>query len=141
MRVEISSASTEAINKKYKESARKVTEYLASKNCELVWGSGNSSIMGICYESFLKYNCKMHGVTSFKYKDEIKDLPMADHEICDDTLILKKHMFDKADMFLILPGGTGTVSEFFTYLEEIRSNDSEKLLVVYDEYDHFKKVY
>ena len=38
---------------------------------------------------------------------------------------------------LILPGGTGSVSEFFAHLEEIRSNDINKTLILYNENHHF----
>ena len=37
----------------------------------------------------------------------------------------------------MLPGGTGTISEFFSYLEEVRSNDINKPMVIYNEYHHF----
>ena len=49
MRVTISSSSNDLINEEYKESARKVCDFLASNGCDLNWGSGSSSIMGICY--------------------------------------------------------------------------------------------
>ena len=35
----------------------------------------------------------------------------------------------------MLAGGTGTISEFFGHLEEIRSNDADRLLIVWNE-DH-----
>ena len=140
MKVLISSSSNDNIDEKYKESAHRVTEFLAKEKNTLVWGSGNRSIMGICYEEFNKQNCEMLGFTNAKYVDEIKDLPNAKHTVLDDTFLLKKKMFDEADLVLVLPGGTGTVSELFTYLEEVRSNDVDKTLVVYDEYGHFDKV-
>ena len=40
-------------------------------------------------------------------------------------------------MILCLPGGTGTVSEFFSYLEESRSNDNPKEIVLYNINNHF----
>ena len=139
MKILISSSSNENIDEKYKESAHKVTEFLAKEGNTLVWGSGNRSIMGICYEEFDKHNCEMLGFTNPKYVDELEFLPNAKHSVLEDTFVLKREMFNTADMVLVLPGGTGTVSELFTYLEEIRSNDKEKPLVVFDEYDHYKK--
>ena len=38
---------------------------------------------------------------------------------------------------MLLPGGTGTISEFFAYLEEVRSNDVDKMLIIYNENHHF----
>lgn len=135
MRVTISSSSNDAIDVKYKESSIKICSYLAENEWDLNWGSGSISIMGICYDVFNKYNRTIYGYTSPKYADDIDNLPNAKHEIYETTFDLKKHIFEDADMLLMLPGGTGTISEFFAYLEEIRSNDVNIPLVVYNE-DH-----
>ena len=137
MRVTISSSSSLTIDDIYKENAIKVCDLLAENGWDLNWGSGSISIMGICYVEFKKYNRKIYGYTSPKYADDIDNLPDATHEIYDTTFDLKKHIFDDADLVLMLAGGTGTISEFFAYLEEIRSNDVNKLLVIYNEDHHF----
>ncbi len=137
MRVTISSSSSEIIDDKYKESAIKVCDYLAENGWDLNWGSGSISIMGICYDEFNKYNRKIYGYTSSKYADDIENLPNATHKIFDTTFDLKKNIFTDADLVLLLPGGTGTISEFFAYLEEVRSNDINKDLVLYNEDHHF----
>jgi len=139
MRIEISSSSNDNIDEIYKEESRKLCAFLAREKNELIWGSGNRSIMGICYDEFAKEDCKISGFTTEKYVDEIDTLPKASHVVEKDTFDLKKDMFNICDMILILPGGTGTVSELFTYLEEVRSNDEEKILVVYNVNNHFKK--
>ena len=131
MKVTISSSSSEIIDDKYIESAIKVCDYLAENGWDLNWGSGSISIMGICYDEFNKYNRKMYGYTSSKYADDIENLPNATHKIFDTTFDLKKNIFADADLVLLLPGGTGTISEFFAYLEEVRSNDINKSLVLY----------
>lgn len=137
MRVTISSSSNDLIDSGYKKAAIELTEFLASNGCDLNWGSGSSSIMGICYEIFLKYNRNIYGYTSPKYVDDIQNLPDAKHTIFDDTFLLKKNIFSDADLVICLPGGTGTISEFFSYLEEIRSNDVDKNLVLYNADGHF----
>lgn len=139
MRVLISCSSNDNIDEKYKESSRNVIRFLASEENTLVWGSGNRSIMGIAYEEFDKAKREMLGFTTEKYVDELDSLPNAKHEVMKDTFDLKREMFVNSDLVLVLPGGTGTVSELLTYLEEVRSNDQEKTLIVYDEYGHFNK--
>ena len=130
MRITISSSSNNNIDKLYLDESKKVLEYLASEGHDLNWGSGNNSIMGLSYEVFDEYGRNMYGYTTEKYKDEIDDLPNAKHQIYEDTLLLKKGFYDDADVLLCLPGGTGTVSEFFTYLEEARSNDNPKPIII-----------
>ncbi len=137
MRVAISSSSNELINNEYKEDAVKVCDFLASNGCDLNWGSGSISIMGICYNEFVKYNRNIYGYTSPKYVYELEDLPKAKHNIYDTTFDLKKNIFNDADFIVLLPGGTGTISEFFAYLEEVRSNDVNKTLIIFNKNHHF----
>ena len=135
MKIAISSSSNDLIDENYKKIARNVTKYLAEQGHDLIWGSGSSSIMGICYEEFSKQKRNIYGFTSEKYVDDIENLPLATHKVEKDTFDLKKVMFENADAVLFLAGGTGTVFEFFTDLEEVRSNDRNKALIAYNE-DH-----
>ena len=132
MRVTISSSSSTTIDQKYYDESRKALEYLADEGFDLNWGSADYSIMGLCYEVFRDKGRNIYGYTSEKYKSDIERLPDATHTVYEDTFDLKKHIFTDADLVMILPGGTGYISEFFAYLEEIRSNDKNTKLVVYN---------
>ena len=138
MRFTISSSSRDAIDDSYKVAAKNLLNYLVTlDDAELNWGSGSYSIMGLCYDIFLENNKKIYGYTTKKYIDDLENLKGATHQVFDTTYDLKKEIFSDADVVICLAGGTGTVSEFFSYLEEIRSNDIDKLLVIYDENNHF----
>ena len=138
MKITISSSANDTIDIKYKISAKHLLDYLVTlDNVELNWGSGSISIMGQCYDTFKKANKLIHGYTTSKYIDDIKNLPYADHKVFDTTYDLKREIFYDADIIICFAGGTGTVSEFFAHLEEIRSNDQNKLLIIYDENNHF----
>ena len=138
MKFTISSSSNNAIDEKYKISAQHLLDYLVTlDNAELNWGSCSISIMGLCYDAFKKANKPMHGYSSSKYADDINNLPDADHKIFKTTYELKQNILYDADIIICLAGGTGTISEFFGHLEEIRSNDANKLLIIYDEDHHF----
>jgi hypothetical protein len=53
MKFTISSSSNESIDYKYKESAKRLLDYLVTiPRAELNWGSCSISIMGLCYEAF-----------------------------------------------------------------------------------------
>ena len=138
MKVTISSSSNNNIDVKYKEIAQHLLDYLVTlDNVELNWGSCSISIMGQCYDTFKKAHKPIHGYTSNKYLADLNNLPEANHKVFTTTFDLKKNIFYDADIIICLAGGTGTISEFFAYLEEIRSNDANKLLIIYDENGHF----
>ena len=45
---------------------------------------------------------------------------------------MKKELFNDADLIVCLPGGLGTISELYSYIEEIRSNDKKTKLILYN---------
>lgn len=137
MRVSISSSHEENISEIYKTKTKELCEYLSNNGYDLNWGAASTSLMGICYREFLKNNRSIYGYTTPKYKDDLDNLKDASSQIYDTTFDLKKNIFKDADLIIILPGGLGTISEFFAYLEEIRSNDENKLLVLYNIDDFF----
>lgn len=140
MRVTISASASETIDKIYIDESEKLLEFLASNGCDLNWGSGSISIMGSCYNIFNKYNRKMYGYTTPKYFDDIENLPNAKHTKFTDTIALKRSFFLDADLYICLPGGLGSISEFFSFLEESRSNDNPTPIVLYNINNHFGKV-
>lgn len=134
MKFTISSSSNDAIDDIYKESSKTLLSYLVTiPGAELNWGSCSISIMGLCYEAFKNAGLPMHGYTTSKYADDIDNLPEANHVVFNTTYDLKREILYDADVVIMLPGGTGTISEFFAHLEEIRSNDANKLLILWNE--------
>ncbi len=138
MKFTICSSSNDSIDDKYKISAKNLLDYIITiPGAQLNWGSCSISIMGLCYDIFRKANLPVHGYTTSKYVDDINNLPEADHKIFDTTYDLKKNILYDGDVIIMLAGGTGTISEFFGHLEEIRSNDANKLLIVWNEDNSF----
>lgn len=140
MKITICTSSSETIDIKHISLAKKLLNYLVTlEDVELNWGSCSVSIMGECYDIFKQHNKKINGFTTKKYVGDIINLPNAKHKILDTTFDLKKEMFNTADIIICIAGGLGTISEFFSYLEEIRSNDINKTLILYNEDEHFNK--
>ncbi len=140
MRVSICSSSKNNIDDIYKEESKRVIEYLAENNWDLNWGAGSEGIMGICYEIFSKYNRKIYGYTTPKYIDMLNSFSNVEHYIYEDTFLLKQNLFNDGDIILVLPGGLGSISEFLAYLEENRSNDRNKKIILYNVNHYYDKV-
>ena len=141
MDVLIISSSRNEIDDYYKSIARHLSNYLARNDCNLIFGGASSSMMGICYEEFSKLNKKIYAYTTLKYADDLKKLPNSKHIICETTFDLKKQMFENCDLILCLSGGLGTISELLSYIEEKRSNNSDKPIIVYDENNYYKQLF
>lgn len=139
MNVLILSSSREEINPYYKSVAKSISNFLATNECDLVFGACSTSMMGICYQEFVKQNRNIYSFTTKKYVDDLNNLEKSKHYIRETTFDLKKDMFLNSDFIVCLPGGVGTISELLTYIEEKRSNDSDIPIIVYAENNFYDK--
>ena len=140
MKVTMCSSSREDIDPYYGSVARSVSSYLAKNEFDLIIGGTSVSMMGRCYDEFYKHNRNIYAYATEKYADELDSNQYTDCKICADTFELKKKLFNDSDLIVILPGGTGTLSEVLAFIEEKRSNDMEKLIIIYDENQYYDKL-
>ena len=133
MNVLILCSSREDIDPYYTSIARSISHYLAQNECDLVFGGCSSSMMGICYDEFVKNGRNVYSFTTRKYANDLINLKESKHYIRETTFDLKKDMFLNSDFVVCLPGGPGTISELLSYIEEKRSNDTDTPIIVYDE--------
>lgn len=132
MRVTIFSSSS-VEDKKYLTLAHEVASYLASKKYELVCGGVASSMMLEIYNEFKKKNLNVTCYTLDCYKEDL---------VCSNTLIYNqtfdrlKNIYNNTDLFIALPGGTGSLTEIFGCLEEIRTQDKNKKIIIFN-YNNF----
>lgn len=136
MNVAILSSSNENVDNNYLSIARSVSAYLAQNDFNLVFGGCSTSMMGICYDEFIRHNKEVYSFTTPKYADDIKNLLKAKHFIRETTFDLKKAIYENSDLIVALAGGIGTLSEIFSFVEENRSGEKEVPIVIYDE-NHF----
>lgn len=141
MNVLILSSASEDIDPYYLSVARSVTSFLANNECDLVYGGGDTSMMGICYDEFSSKEREIYAFTTTKYIECFKNLPLAKHYYCKSTLELKERMLNNSDLIVCLPGGIGTYSELLSYIEEKRSNDIDIPIIIYDEDNFYKDLF
>jgi uncharacterized protein (TIGR00730 family) len=94
--------------------ARRVGAAIADRGWTLVWGGGNISAMGAMAVAARERGGRTVGVIpSMLVHRELADID-ADELIVTDTMRERKQvMEDRADAFLALPGGLGTLEELF----------------------------
>ncbi|MEH6943618.1 TIGR00730 family Rossman fold protein [Bacillus sp. JJ722] len=98
----------------YMETAKKLGEKLASEKITLVYGGAQVGCMGSVADAALKYGGKVIGVIPEKLRDvEIAHNQLTELHVVDTMHERKAMMADLADAFLALPGGAGTLEEWF----------------------------
>ncbi len=98
----------------YAKAARQLGHALASRNLGLVYGGTNVGTMGELANAALEGGGEVIGVvpTIFVEK-EIAHAALSDLRIVDSMHERKGLMAELSDGFIALPGGLGTIDEFF----------------------------
>jgi uncharacterized protein (TIGR00730 family) len=94
------------------EAARKFGQILGENGIRLVYGGGSVGLMGALAESALDHGGAVTGVIpEFLVNREHMLLRVEDRIITRDMHERKREMFERADAFVALPGGIGTLEE------------------------------
>jgi len=114
MRIAVFCSSSPTIDNKYVELAYELGQGIATSSNELVTGGGHISMMGAVSRGARDAKGKTVGVIP----QALVDIEFADHDNDElhivETMGQRKHMItDISDAFITLPGGAGTLEEFF----------------------------
>ena len=94
-----------------------LAETMASQNINLVFGGGIVGVMGVIADELLKRNGKAIGVIpQFLMDKEVGHTGLTEMIVTENMHQRKQKMADLSDGFIILPGGFGTLEEFFEVL-------------------------
>lgn len=97
---------------------------------DLVCGGINSSMMNVIYNEFKNAKRNITCVTLECYNEDLTDVD--DVYLLDSTMDRMKYLYEIADVLLFLPGGSGTYSEVFGMLEEARTKQDGKKIILFN---------
>jgi uncharacterized protein (TIGR00730 family) len=127
-------------NPQFAEEAVGLGHVLASKKITLIYGGGNKGIMGAVSNAVLERNGKVVGIIPEILKErEHHHAGITELIIVDDMHTRKKILYEKCDAAIILPGGFGTMDEFFEMLTWNQLSIHDKKIFILNTagfYDH-----
>ena len=98
----------------YAEAAASRGTALAQRGIDLVYGGGHVGLMGVAADAALAAGGQVHGViTRALQEHEVEHVGLTSLTIVETMHERKFAMADRADAFVMLPGGFGTLDEFF----------------------------
>jgi uncharacterized protein (TIGR00730 family) len=108
---------SERVDPKYYKAAEELGKMIAQNNFNMVYGGGRFGLMGRVSNAVIENGGMVVGVTT-EQLDEREGVQNGLHEIhVVDTMHTRKlKMSQRADAFVIMPGGFGTLDEFFEIL-------------------------
>lgn len=129
--------SSMGFNPMYREKAAELGHVLADNGCELLYGAGSVGLMRIIADVMLERGCKVTGTIT----QHLSNMHVG-HEGIDEMIVVdsmaerKKVLEDMADGFIVMPGGIGTMDEFFEVyvLSQLRVFDKPVALFNVDGY-------
>src|SRR6201996_7380229 len=100
-----------------KEAVELLTEVMVDRNISLVFGGGKVGMMGLLADNMLSRGGKAIGVIpQFLMDKEVGHTGLTELHIVDTMHQRKQLMNDLCDGIIMLPGGFGTLEEFFEVL-------------------------
>ena len=122
------------------EHARQLGFLLAEKNITLVYGGSNKGIMGAVANAVLEKKGRVIGIMPKVLLEwEHQHLGLTElHEVAD-MHVRKAMLYEKCDAAIMLPGGYGTLDEFFEMLTWNQLSIHDKKIFVLNTagfYDH-----
>ena len=141
MNIFFSVSSHTEIEKEYFEDATFIAKELASENNDLIIGVAmKDGMAGRIIKEFTENNRKIDLYTLKTYNENPNDFPNINFHYCNSTFDRTKDIYNESDILLLMPGGTGTIAEIFSFLEEMRTIKTEKQLILYNKNNHYKEI-
>lgn len=106
--------SSEGASPIYKEAAKKLGHELAQRGITLVYGGASVGLMGAVADAVLEQGGQVIGVLPhFLQTREIAHNHLSELIVVDSMHERKAKMAELSDGFIVLPGGPGTMEEYF----------------------------
>ncbi|MEZ2339382.1 TIGR00730 family Rossman fold protein [Mucilaginibacter sp. RCC_168] len=126
-----------------KQAIEQLAELMVTRNITLVYGGGKVGIMGLLADNVLQRGGKAIGIIpQFLMDKEVGHTGLTELHIVENMHQRKQMMNDLCDAIITLPGGIGTLEEFFevlTWLQLGLHNHPIGLLNVNGYYDFLLK--
>ena len=123
--------SGKGLNPAYAVAARKLGKAIADNGIRLVYGGGSLGLMGEVARATLGGGGKVTGVIpDFLGAREMMPKDVDELIVVESMHVRKQLMFDRADAFVALPGGIGTLEELVEQLTWSQLGRHSKPIVV-----------
>ena len=107
-------ASSPGFDASYPSAAAALGRQLAERGIRLVFGGGHVGLMGVLADAALSAGGEVHGVITRALEGkELAHRDLTSLRVAETMHERKAAMADGADGFIMLPGGFGTLDEFF----------------------------
>lgn len=138
MNICVYGASSNLIDKRFIEKTEELGRLMATRGHTLVFGGGAQGLMGAVARGVREKGGNIIGVTPKFFDVDGIVFKHCTELIYTETMRERKQtMEDRADAFIVTPGGIGTFEEFFEILTLKQLGRHCKAIVLYDMYGYY----
>ncbi|MFV0391510.1 MAG: TIGR00730 family Rossman fold protein [Paludibacteraceae bacterium] len=139
MKICVFCSSGNQIAESYKQATFRFGKNMAEQGHTLVYGGATGGLMDAIAEGFTAGMGKIIGVIPeiIIHSDRLSNLPTTLIQTAD-MAERKKRMFEESDVFVVLPGGYGTLDEMFTIIASGAVGEHQKPLICVNQDGFFK---
>ena len=130
MKIVVYCSSQEGLEKKYQQLARDLGTWIGQHGHTLVYGGSNAGLMHITAAAVHEAGGHIVGVIPEMFRHRIDP-------VCDEVVYTanlgdrKQYMIEHGDVFVVMPGGIGTLDEWMSTLAVMTiDNDDPRPIVV-----------
>jgi len=125
--------SSNHVNEAYKNLARDLGAYLGQKDIRLIYGGGHVGLMGEVADSCLQAGGAVTGIIpAHLHEREVQHNGLTELIVVNSMHERKAIMAERAEGFITLPGGFGTMDETFEILTWKQIGLHNKPIIIYN---------
>lgn len=138
MKVCVFGGTNPATNPKWYNVAMEMGKLLVAENFEKVWGGNAHGVLAQINKEYVEKGAKNTLFMPEAYKDDLEtmetDTVVKTTSICERA----EQMLAAADAVVVMPGGIGTIFEFWTAVEVRRAEEYDFDIILLDYKDFYK---
>lgn len=130
MNIVVYCSSTDGLDSKYEDTAVSVGNIIGTRRCSLLYGGVKAGMMHITADNAAKNGAEdIVGVIPAVFS-HCGDELLTEKILTRDLNERKAVMIDKGDIFVVLPGGLGTIDEWISTLSHFKVNKINKPIII-----------
>jgi len=130
--------SSSRVDQSYKDAAVSLGQSIAAEKWGVVYGGGRVGLMGLVADSALEKGAHVVGIIPEHIQArEVEHNDLTELHVVDSMHTRKQMMVDRSQAFVILPGGLGTLDEFFELITWKQLGLHDKPIVVVNMNDYW----
>ena len=142
MNIAVYCAASQRNDSTFDERTEELGNWIAKNNHTLVYGGGNTGLMGVVATSVMKSGGEVIGVMpQFFVEREIAKKDITKLHIVETMSERKNKMIELSEVYIALPGGPGTLEEIAEVVSWVRVGQTNGICIFYNMegyYDHLE---